>query len=109
MPLGKSTGIRIDAGRGVVVVAASSMLVAVSTQAEGQWWWWPHRRRHPGGSGRIIDVAGRVVVGASLTQVVLDVVVTSVNIDGRVVAASSMQVAVVVIHIVVTSVDTDGT
>ena len=54
-------------------------------------------------------MAGRVVVGASLTQVVLDVVVTSVNIDGRVVAASLMQVAVVVIHIVVASVDTDGT
>ena len=48
-------------------------------------------------------------MGASLTQVVLDVVVTSVNIDGRVVAASLMQVAVVVIHIVVASIDADGT
>ena len=54
-------------------------------------------------------MAGRVVLGASLTQVVLDVVVTSVNIDGRVVAASLMQVAVVVIHIVVASIDADGT
>ena len=54
-------------------------------------------------------MAGRVVVDTSLTQVILDVVVTSVNIDGRVVAASSMQVAVVIIHIVVASVDADGT
>ena len=44
-----------------------------------------------------------------MTQAIVGVVVASVDVDGRVVAASSMQVAIAVVHVVVASIDVDGT